>query len=269
VAGIPMRLCAYPIGDPRDFNGLQTAMTYAYRESPFVIFVGSFGKAKRGGFSPSAFSDIGTSADGLLIPHVLGPGELTLDGRELTGTSFASPFITALHATRVGYNFKNVIERSASKASLAAGVGAHESSRWGIPEADKVISRLQEITGPTKIEGVSHRIEGDNLVVDFSVSRCCMQSLMWSVDVALIDGAAGTSLLDDQQQPIKATANLRTESSDYVTHAARVSVPLPRLAAAKGRQIALAFSLNVRAWKAPPAGSLEVDSAPDYRFTLQ
>lgn len=267
-SGVLMRVSADGLGVGNDFNGLQTPYTYLFRDNPFVIHVGSFGKAPDGRLTPSAFSDVGRSPEGILSPDVLGPGELMLDGKEIDGTSFASPFLTALYATRVGYNLKNLVERSASLDRFDSGVSPFERSRWGIPDAQKVSARLTEITRPTKVEGVSHKIDGGNLVVTFSISRSCMQSMVWYPVAALVDRAANRFAVDENNRPIMAFATLRTEDPGYVRHPVELRFPLQTLERYKGRELELKFLLKVRAWQNPPPGSIKVDEAPVYRFTL-
>ncbi|MBZ5703126.1 MAG: S8 family serine peptidase [Acidobacteriia bacterium] len=250
-----------------DFNGLQTALAYEFRENPFVIFVGAFGKTAGGKFAPSYFSDIGRTEDGRLVPDVMGPGQLLIDGHEENGTSFASPFLTALYATRVGYNLKNLVERTAGFERFAAGVAAFERGRLGIPDAQKVTQELAAITGPTKVENVSHKVEGSDLVLRYSISRCCMQSLVWYAAVVLLDGATHAPLKDAQGKTILAYQELRTEESGRMSYPVELHVPMSALEAYKGKTIEVYFAAKVRAWQAPPPGSLKVDEAPVYRFT--
>jgi hypothetical protein len=250
-----------------DFNGLQTALAYAFRENPFVIFVGAFGKTAGGKFAPSDFSDIGRTEDGRLVPDVLGPGQLLIDGHEEDGTSFASPFLTALYATRVGYNLKNLVERTAGFERFAPGVAPFERGRLGIPDAQKVTQELAAITGPTKVENVSHKVEGNDLVLRYSISRCCMQSLVWFPAVVLLDASTHAPLKDAQGKAIVAYQVLRTEESGRVTYPVELHVPMSALEPYKGKTIEVYFAAKVRAWQSPPPGSLKVDEAPVYRFT--
>ncbi len=266
-AGVFMRLGAYPSGVPEDFNGVQTALTYLHRENPFVVYVGSFGAAPNG-LAPSSFSDIGANADGAILPHVLGPGQLRLDGTTLSGTSFASPFLTALYATRVGYNVKNLIERSTTMAPLAPDAAAPERSRWGVPDARKIASALKDITGPTRIDAVSHETAAEHVTIRLRVSRCCMESLTWYVGVALVDDATGAPIAGPDGKPVAAEAALRRDEKDVMNHPLEVRIPRAALAPHGGKTVRLAFSVRVRAWRAPPPGALIVDDAPVYRFAL-
>ena len=264
-----MRLIAEPIGVRGDYNGLQTALTYMFRENPFAIYVGSFGKAASGGFTPSSFSDIATGPDGKLIPHLLGPGQLRLDGKELNGTSFSSPFLTALYATRVGYNIKNLIERTSSHDRLAKGVNRFESSRWGIPDASKTAADLKTITGPTKVENVAHRVEGDNLIVKFSITRCCMESLTWYVFADIYDSQTNRPVISEStKKPVAGFATLRSEKADYVRHPVEIKIPLKELEQLKGRSLDVKFRLLVRSWRTSPQGTISLDEAPAYRIGL-
>jgi hypothetical protein len=82
------------------------------------------------------------------VPDIIGPGQLLIDGTVHQGTSYASPFLTALYATRVGYNLKNLVERTGGFGRFAAGVAPFERSRLGIPDADKVTGN-SATSGPT------------------------------------------------------------------------------------------------------------------------
>jgi hypothetical protein len=266
-AGVFMRLGAYPIALPGEVNGVQTLSSYVYRENPFVIFVGSFGRGGAG-LAPSAFSDIGASANGAVYPHVLGPGQLRLDGKELSGTSYASPFLTALYATRVGYNIKNLIERSASTAALDPAAQPYERSRWGVPDAAKLLAELRAVTGPTRIGNMSHAEEAGHLVFRFQVSRCCMESMTWYVRLGLIDPVSRQPLVGPDGKPIAVEVALRKDEKDFVRHPVEARIPLAAIAAHKGKRAALDYGLRVRAWRDPPPDSLAIDEAPNYRLTL-
>ena len=266
-SGVLMRVQAYGEAYRADYNGVQSALAYTLRDNPFVVYVGAFGKTADGKLAPSPFSDIGIDTDGKIAPHVLGPGQLIIDGHEHDGTSFASPFLTALYATRVGYNIKNIVERTASFDRLAPGLLPYERSRWGIPDPDKVIANLTSITGPTTVENVSHEVKGDDLVIHYSMSRCCMQSLVWYAGVALLDGDTHKLLRDAAGNPIVAFQQLFTDQSGRVTYPVELHFPMKELAPYKGKPLDLYFGLRVRAWKSPPPGSLVVDQAPTYRIT--
>lgn len=267
--GVFMRLIAEPIGVPGDYNGLQTALTYMFRENPFAIYVGSFGKAAGRGYTPSSFSDIATGPDGKLIPHLLGPGQLRLDGKALNGTSFSSPFLTALYATRVGYNIKNLIERTSNHDRLAKGVNRFESSRWGIPDASKTAADLKTITGPTKVENVAHRIEGDNLVVKFSITRCCMESLTWYVFADIYDSQTNKPVISGSaKKSVAGFATLRSEKADYVRHPVEIKIPLKELEQMKGKSLDIKFRLLVRSWRTSPQETISLNEAPAYRIAM-
>lgn len=258
--GVFMRVNGYPLGVSGDFNGLQTTNAYLFRENPFVTFVGSFGKAAGGRFAPSPFSNVGTAPDGRLTPHVLGPGQLQIDGRPTNGTSFSSPFITAMYATQVGYNFKNLIARSSNFARFAPGVAPHERSRWGIPDP-ALLAKLDDLVGPTRIEEVSHRIEDGHLVVKFAVTRCCMESLSWGIAVDLVDPANGKRLGG-------ALAVVRSAKADFVRHPLEARIPLASLEAFKGKTVKVGFDIKARRWPDPPPGTLKIHQAPTYDVTL-
>ncbi len=266
-SGVLMRVQAYGTAVKADFNGLQTALAYTLRDNPFVIYVGSFGKAADGKLSPSSFSDIGRDTNGVVAPHILGPGQLVIDGKVHQGTSFASPFLTALYATRVGYNLKNLVERTAGFDRFAPGVAGFERARWGVPDPHKVMERLTDITGPTKVTNVSHRVEGNDLVVRYSLSRCCMQSLTWYAAAGLTDAATHAILKDANGKALIANQQLRTEEAGTVVYPVEMHFPMSALSLYKDKSIDLIFGLRVRAWQTPPPGSLKVDEAPVYHLT--
>jgi len=260
--GVPMRLSAFPIGGAfGDFNGVQTALTYLFRDSPFVIYVGSFGRATDGALAPSAFSDLGVAANGQVSPHVLGPGQIRLDGMEINGTSFASPFLTALYATRIGFNMKNLIERSTSHTQISPLAAPFERSRWGTPDARKVASALKDITGPTRIRGVTHAVDGERASVAFNVTRCCMAGLTWYVDVKLLDPTTKEPLHGGDGKPLASEVWLLRDEPDFVDHRAEVTFPATDL---RGKRALVDFSLRVRAWKNAPPGTITIDDKPNY-----
>jgi hypothetical protein len=265
--GVFMRVNAYPIGVLADFNGLQTTNAYLFRENPFSTFVGSFGRAASGRLSPSPFSNIGTAPDGRIVPHVLGPGQLLIDGKPTNGTSFSSPFITALYATRVGYNFKNLIAKSANFDRLAPGVAPHERSRWGIPDP-ALLARLDSLVGPTRVESVTHAIENDHLVLRFSVTRCCMESLSWSIVANLTDAQNGQPIKGGDGKAVSGFAAMRGDKADFERHPAEIRIPLAALAAAKGTKARVTFDIKVRRWPNPPPGTLKIDQAEAHDVTL-
>lgn len=252
--GVLMRLLAMPgIATGPGFNGLQTAVPNAYRESPFLVYVGGMGRTTSGALAPSSFSDIGREPDDALLPHVLGPGQLMLDGKEIDGTSFATPFITAIYASTYGYNFKNLMERTATKAPLAPSTQPFAASRWGVPAVmGKMFSAKGQlsITGPTKVEDVHHQIKGDSLVIDFRISRCCMQGMAWTVGVALIDVKARKWVMDPSGKAVLwGTATLQSDKKDYIRTPVEVRIPLKSLAAYKGRTLQMYFNIRVRTWE--------------------
>ncbi len=266
--GVPMRLNAYGDAVAADYDGLQTVPGYEYRDNPFVIFVGGFGKTAGGHLAPSSFSDIGRTAHGRLVPDVLGPGQLLIDGQEHDGTSFATPFLAALYATRVGYNLKNLVALTADDSRFAPGVQPFARSRWGIPDATKVNAQLEKITGPTVVDHVTHAVEGKDLVVHYTISRCCMQSLIWYAGVVIVDPKTEAVLPDAAGKAIMAIQSLRTNKAGRVRYPITLRIPMRELAPYKGKTVKLYFGLRVRAWAHPPPGSLKVDKAPDVRITL-
>lgn len=251
-AGVFMRIALYgPTGHSDDFNGLQTALTYVFKENPFLIYVGAFGKTKTGTLTPAAFSDIGRGADGKLYPHVLGPGRLLLDGKEIDGTSFASPFLTAIYGLAVGYNIKNVLERTSTTASLDPGVGPHEGSRWGVPKGFDIFFQLAKVVGKTTVEDVSHEIDGDDLVLRFKVTRCCMEGMRWAISVHLYDPQTRrVANYPGTKEPFGKWVELRSDEQDYLHYPVEVRIPLKGAAQAfKGRTLRVNFGHVVLAWR--------------------
>lgn len=265
--GIFMRLLAKDIAYSTHFNGLQTIGSYAFFESPFVIYVGGVGKTEAGKLAPSAFSDIGMGPDKALLPHVLGPGQLILEGRRIQGTSFASPFITAIYGASQGHNLKNLMELTSSHAPLDPAVPAHERSRWGVPDAMTAIFNLRQVVGPTKIEDVSHRMEADELLVNFSVTRRCMQALTWWVELGLIDVDTGKALEDPEtQKPVSGIVLLKSDEPDFARHRAEIRIPLKGLESLKGNIYTLNFRYGVRTWG--NRGWVSVDHAEAHHVKL-
>ncbi len=266
-SGIFMRLSAYPIAVPEDFNGLQTIPTYALSEHPFLVFVGGVGKSETGKLIPSGFSQIGVGADGALFPHVLGPSQLVLDGREIQGTSFAAPFITSIYAAAPRYNLKNLMARTASYAPLDPAVDLHARSRWGVPDAEKAVFRLREVVGPTKVEDISHKVEGDDLVVRFSITRCCMEGMTWFVGPNLYELDTKIALKHPEtQKPVGASVMLRSDKPDFVRHPVEVKIPLKGLEPLKGKTYRLQFYIASKTYRA--LGATTVDQAPEYHVTF-
>lgn len=164
-------------------NGLGSISQSARINSPNLIVVGSFGRNEYGEIAPSYFSSHGWGLDGTeALPHVIGPGSLEMpEGDIIHGTSFASPFVTAVLAGlswRV-MNPKNVAEKVSSHSLLFDGNAGSVSSRWGVPDAGLMLQpgRLMEILGTDRIEDVAHRFEGDDIVVTGRITRCCMEGI--------------------------------------------------------------------------------------------
>lgn len=257
-----------PTGHSEDFNGLQTALTYTYWENPFLVYVGALGKTKTGTLTPTPFSDIGTGADGKLYPHILGPGQILLDGKEITGTSFASPFLTAIYGLAVGFNIKNILERTSSHALLDPGVAPHERSRWGVPEGWKVFFQLGKIVGKSKVEDVSHTIDGDDLVLRFHVTRCCMEGMTWNISAYLFDPETKKIVhYPGTQEPLGTWIRLRSDAADYLRHPVEVRIPLKGGAEAlKGKTVQVAFGHSPFAWRGVNRSARGFNEQPAYRI---
>ena len=68
--------------------------------------------------APSSFSSYAKTVDGKILPHIMGSGQLIIDGKEIRGTSFSTPFISAFYAKFAGYNIKNFVESTSSKKAF-------------------------------------------------------------------------------------------------------------------------------------------------------
>ncbi len=273
-SGIPMRLQVVSYsnsssgsysGPMPDFNGLQTAPANNYYDNPFVISVGGFGKSASGKLVPSPFSDIGQKPDGKLIPDVLGPDEFKLGGHELAGTSYAAPLITALFAPYVGYNLKNLVELVSDDNQYDPRVPAFERGQWGIPDPKKIVI-LNKLVGPTTVSNVSEDIEGRSLVIRYTISRCCMQDMIWAT-AAILNDKNGKPLLDSAGKPFISLMRLRTERDGRVNYPVTLKFPMASLQPFKGKTIGLAFGILVDLWRNFPPSSYDVHQ-PDFKFKL-
>lgn len=272
-SGIPMRLQAFSqsgyvfnaIGDPADFNGLQTAASYEYRSNPFMVFSGSFGMTSNGWITPSPFSDIGQRADGTRVPDVLGPGQLTINGREHAGTSFSSPLIAALYAAHIGYNLKNLVQLTSDDDRFAPGVQPFERSRWGVPDPVK-LADIDHLTGPTTVSDVKARVEGHDLVLHYTIARCCMQDLVWDSIAELYD-ANGQLIHGPDGKPVFLSAKLRTEQPGRVSYPVTLRFPMSELSSYKGKSVRIGFAMFVEIWRTVPPSYYGIEQ-PAYQFTL-
>lgn len=267
--GVLMRMALDAPFTAPPLNGLQSVPNNIAHDNPFLVIVGGFGRTASGAIAPSAFSNAGHGTDGALYPHVLGPGQLILDGQKIQGTSYASPFLTAVYAFAQGYNVKNIMARSATFARLDPAVPSWQRSRWGVPEQFKAWGpsalRSYKVVEPTKVEAVDHTITGDSLTVRFDVTRCCMEGMSWVAGAYLADPASGALLLHSEtKKPLEAYQPLRSERAEETRHRVEVKIPLAGAGIAAGREVAVRFSFAVRTW-AEAQGTLKPDEAPDYR----
>ena len=268
--GVLMRL-SVDVGLGLYLNGLQSIPNHLLRDSPFLVTVGSFGVTANAKLSPSGFSNFGVRPDGAVAPDVLGPGQLLIDGRVRQGTSFATPFLAAIYSLSPGYNIKNLIARSAGYARLDSTAPIWERSRWGVPDQFRVYgstSLRPNVIGPTTVENVTHERIGDDLVVRFTVTRCCMEAMTWVVGAYLFDPRTGAYLVDPvTNTPVQAARTLLSDSPDYDRYPVEVRIPVGALGRLTGQEVGLGFSLLVRAWS-QTLGTLRPDEAPRYRLML-
>lgn len=173
-------------------NGNQSYTAYGMVESPYVMIAGAFARQAKGGKNaPAYYSSFGTTLDGNIIPHVIGPGTFIVppDDETIQGTSFAAPFITAVLkiASREYYNPKNVAERISTHAYLTSNPQGPQRSRYGVPDGRLIFDKkaLSAKLAPNKIEDVSHRIEGSDIVFSGKISRCCMEAIEAQIVVAV------------------------------------------------------------------------------------
>lgn len=158
------------------FNGFGVSTYRSLVESPFIISVGSFGKNDKGELLPSPFSSYNKTVDGQILPHILAPGQLLIDGKKTNGTSFASPFITAFASRMADYNIKNYIESLSSKEKLAANLKEIEKSRWGVVDLKKWTLN-NYCSASNKVKNVQGGLKEDKFIISFDFWRNCMEKL--------------------------------------------------------------------------------------------
>lgn len=205
--------------------GSQSYSAYSQRESPYALVVGAFARQAKGRKNaPADYSSFGTTPEGRIIPHVIGPGTFIVppDDETIRGTSFAAPFITAVLkiASREYYNPKNVAERISTHAYLTSNPQGPQRSRYGVPDGRLIFDKkaLSEQLAPNKIEDVSHRIEGSDIVFSGKISRCCMEAIEAQIVVAV--SQVVTKNGQKTAQAIKGTAStaeqiFTTGAKDY------------------------------------------------------
>ncbi len=71
---MPMRLYVGQGVIPRPLNGRESINLYPTFESPFTISVGAMARGNDGKAATTSFSGWGTTRDGKIVPHILGPG---------------------------------------------------------------------------------------------------------------------------------------------------------------------------------------------------
>lgn len=254
-------------------NGQESMGIMAQFESPFLTVVGSFGQDKSGHLQPSNFSSIGHTNTGQIGPHILGPGQFLIDGKQINGTSFATPFIAALYSVFGSYNIKNVIEATATKAKLTAGLVPEEQSRWGTPDANTIFSNICDQSN--KIENLRSSIEADKLVVEFDFTRDCMEGLdyylhayvrgekpisaeMFAIDLIPVAGAP--------KQKLRGWVKNHSKTRTVVAEPMRIEMPFKHIPRHQfGRPISLSFKISTRAQWDPVA---IYSKSPELKITL-
>lgn len=161
------------------FNGFGIASLQTLKEHPFLVSVGSYGFDEDKKLVPSTFSSFSQTVDGQILPHILGPGQLVIDGEKIQGTSFSSPFITSFYAKVTGFSTKNLVESTSSHKPLSQSVKKIEASRWGVPDIMK-IGRSSCFNGD-KIENLMVREADDEYIYSFDLSRNCMENITYRV----------------------------------------------------------------------------------------
>lgn len=255
-------------------NGLGSIDQSARINSPNLIAVGSFGRNKYGEVAPSYFSSHGWSPVGMeALPHVIGPGHLEMpEGDILGGTSFASPFVTAVLSGlswRV-MNPKNVAEKVSSHSFLFDGNAGSVSSRWGVPDAGLMLQpgRLMEILGTDRIEDVAHRIEGEDIVVTGRITRCCMEGVRAELLAIVADVTGkkndGSSNLKLNRDAVGAT-RLTTDRNAYDRLPFEIRIPRGKIAD-NDNERELVFALRRTNGDRTP---VPVQTDLPYRFVLR
>ena len=159
------------------FNGFGIASLQTLKEHPFLVSVGSYGFGEDKKLVPSTFSSLSQTVDGQILPHILGPGQLIIDGKKIQGTSFSSPFITSFYAKVTGFNTKNLVESTSSHKPLSQSVKKIEASRWGVPDIMKV-GRSSCFNGD-KIENLAIQETDSEYIFSFDLSRNCMEHILY------------------------------------------------------------------------------------------
>ncbi|NOX73186.1 MAG: hypothetical protein GXP03_06055 [Alphaproteobacteria bacterium] len=242
-------------------NGQESMGIMAQYESPFLTVVGGFGKDSSGRLQPSNFSSIGHTNTGQIGPHILGPGQFLIDGKPLSGTSFATPFIAALYSTFADYNVKNVIEATATKEKLPAGLVPQEQGRWGTPDANKLLSNA--CTQSNKIENLRATKKADKLVVEFDFTRNCMEGLEYYLH-AYVRGnkpvSAGMFAFDVlpvvgyPKQQLRGWVKKFSPNAKITAEPIRIEIPFKIIPRRQfGREVSLSFKISTRAQWDPVA----------------
>ena len=108
---------------------------------------------------------------------------------------------------------------------------------------------MPNVTGPTKVEDVTHERIGDDLVVRFTVTRCCMEALTWVVGAYLFDPRTGAYLIDPvTKKPVQAARTLLSDTPDYDRYPIEVRIPVGALGQLTGQEFGLGFTFLVNAW---------------------
>ncbi len=256
-------------------NGSGSISQSARIESPNLIAVGSFGRNESGEIAPSAYSSHGWSLpEPEPLPHVIGPGSLKMpEGDVIHGTSFASPFVTAVLSGlswRV-MNPKNVAEKVSSHSFLFDGNAGAVSSRWGVPDAGLMLQpeRLKKLLGSDRIDDVAHRVEGEDIVVTGRITRCCMEGVRAELlaIVAEVTGKKddGSSKLELNRDAV-GTTRLTTDRKAYDGFPFEIRIPRGKIAG-NGNELELVF--GVRRMSGDRGTLVPVGTEVPYRLSLR
>lgn len=220
-------------------NGFGVVNRRAMKESPFIISVGSYGKGEDGKLMPSPFSCYGKTVDGQLLPHILGPGQLRLGDKKIQGTSFSAPFISSFFTKFSGYNTKNLVESVSSKEKFSDKALPVERGRWGIPDVIKT-NRSDCFVGD-RIDGLTSKIQGETLTVDFKLSRRCMEKIRYrlgmTLHVATVEDRVQVTVEAKEKEgdPLVYFTEIRKSSSrDIAEEPFTITVPLADLKGSYG-----------------------------------
>ena len=255
---------------PGGQNGRDSHKSHAQYENPYVMFVGAFAKTKDGKVAPAVYSSYGMTPSGSVIPHVMGPGTFTFpNGKVGGGTSYAAPFITAVLAgtSMQHFNPKNVAERISSFDFLTANPAGPDRGRYGVPNGGLLLNpaKLNQILSPNSINGIAHRVDGEDLVFSGKISRCCMEGIdaQAMVLVGQLSEDGGQPKLTPINGAVGATT-FTTGAKDYDAAPVEIRIPLSVMPPNAGRFVAQFAIRKTKSGSDP----FQIPSPEPYIFTL-